>query len=142
MLYVAYLAFERGAPRLAYRKTATISLELLRKLSCICTGRPERLEYAIDSYGNLCGTKNDWDGTNGPDLTLKPKLYYLNPLELLNPATITTAKAICVEACPTATDVCGVANFPCRTAAQYRLAKICATATEQHCCLFVAWLHI
>ena len=84
------------------------------------TGRPERLEYAIDSYGNLCGTKNDWDGTNGPDLTLKPKLYYLNPLELLNPATITTAKAICVEACPTATDVCGVANFPCRTAAQYR----------------------
>lgn len=83
-------------------------------------GRPERLEYGVDSYGNLCGTKNSWDGTDGPDLTYKKKLYYLNPLELLNPATIQTAKAICVEECPTAANVCGLAQFPCKASAQYR----------------------
>ncbi|DBA72774.1 hypothetical protein WJX79_010106 [Trebouxia sp. C0005] len=94
MVYVAYLAFHRG--------------------------KPERLEYGVDSYGNLCGVKNDWDGTGGPDLTLKTKLYYLNPLELLNPETVDTAKAICVEECPAAADVCGIAEFPCTTAAQYR----------------------
>ena len=76
----------------------------------------------MDSYGNLCGTKNNWDGTNGPDLTFKKKLYYLNPLELLNPSTLQTAKAICVDACPTAEDVCGVADFPCRASNQYRYA--------------------
>lgn len=74
----------------------------------------------MDSYGNLCGVKNDWDGTDGPDLTLKKKLYYLNPLELLDPDTVDTAKAICVEECPVAADVCGIAEFPCTTAAQYR----------------------
>ncbi|KAL3136905.1 hypothetical protein ABBQ32_006513 [Trebouxia sp. C0010 RCD-2024] len=94
MLYVAYLAFKRG--------------------------KPERLEYAIDSYGNLCGVNNNWDGTGGPDLTSKTKLYYLNPLELLNPNTVTTAKAICVEECPGAADLCGITQFPCRNATQYR----------------------
>lgn len=74
----------------------------------------------MDSYGNLCGTKNNWDGTNGPDLTFKKKLYYLNPLELLNPNTVQTAKAICVDACPSTADVCGVGSFPCRTSNQYR----------------------
>ena len=83
-------------------------------------GKPERLEYGVDSYGNLCGVKNDWDDTDGPDLTLKTKLYYLNPLELLNPETVDTAKAICVETCPVAADICGVAEFPCKSAAQYR----------------------
>lgn len=76
----------------------------------------------MDSYGNLCGTKNNWDSTNGPDLTFKKKLYYLNPLELLNPNTIQTAKAICVDECPTQTDVCGVADFPCRASNLYRYA--------------------
>ena len=87
---------------------------------------PERLEYGVDSYGNLCGVKNDWDGTNGPDLTSKTKLYYLDPLELLNPDTISTAKAICVEACPAAADVCGIANFPCQNVTQYRSASTLA----------------
>ncbi len=87
----------------------------------LISGKPERLEYGVDSYGNLCGVKNDWDGTGGPDLTLKTKLYYLNPLELLNPETVDTAKAICVEECPASADICGVAQFPCTTAAQYRL---------------------
>ncbi len=88
----------------------------------LISGKPEHLEYGVDSYGNLCGVKNDWDGTGGPDLTLKTKLYYLNPLELLNPETVDTAKAICVEECPVAADICGVAEFPCTTAAQYRLS--------------------
>lgn len=87
----------------------------------LVSGKPEHLEYGVDSYGNLCGVNNDWDGTGGPDLTLKTKLYYLNPLELLNPKTVDTAKAICVEECPAAADICGVAEFPCTTAAQYRL---------------------
>ena len=110
-----------------------ISLCLLQ--SCLSqtvlliSGKPERLEYGVDSYGNLCGVKNDWDGTDGPDLTLKTKLYYLNPLELLNPETVDTAKAICVEECPVAADICGVAEFPCTTAAQYRLVADAAAQT-------------
>ena len=93
----------------------------LSQIVLLISGKPERLEYGVDSYGNLCGVINDWDGTGGPDLTLKTKLYYLNPLELLNPETVDTAKAICVEECPVAADMCGVAEFPCTTAAQYRL---------------------
>ncbi len=102
----------------------------LLQTKLLISGKPERLEYGVDSYGNLCGVKNDWDGTSGPDLTLKTKLYYLNPLELLNPETVDTAKAICVEECPTAADICGVAEFPCTTAAQYRLVPDVAAQTS------------
>lgn len=119
---MAYLAFKRGLSCLTYLLPVVqscINQNLLTKIKSD-TGKPERLEYAIDSYGNLCGVNNNWDGTGGPDLTSKTKLYYLNPLELLNPATVTTAKAICVEECPGAADVCNITQLPCRNPTQYR----------------------
>ena len=85
-------------------------------------GDPKRLYYGIDSYGNVCGSNNDWNGDgNGPDLRQQKRLYFLNPFELLNPLNYQYAKAICVPKCPSASDVCGVgSSLPCIQPNQYR----------------------
>eukprot|EP00884_Botryococcus_braunii_P000131 jgi/Botrbrau1/10118/Bobra.20_2s0025.1 len=84
------------------------------------TGDPKRLAYGIDSYGNVCGANNNWNGEGGPDLRQYKKLYYLNPLELLNSTTFRSARAICVQECPSSLDLCSVDSLPCRSANQYR----------------------
>ena len=101
----------------------TAQLSLILRVALLLAGNPERLQYGIDSYGNLCGSKNDWNGTTGPDLRNATKLYYLNPLQLLNPSTIYTAQSICVSSCPTNTSLCSISNFPCLNGTQYRYAS-------------------
>ena len=96
----------------------TITFHL--QIDPFCAGQPARLTYGIDSAGNTCGHKNTWNGLAGPDLTEYKKLYYLNPLELLDSNTFLGARSVCVKECPGATDVCGLANLPCRSNNQYR----------------------
>ena len=39
--------------------------------------------YGIDSMGNICGSAvNNWNGTQGPDLTSRSQLYYLDPSQV------------------------------------------------------------
>ena len=47
-------------------------------------GNPNRLMYGIDTYGNVCGA--DHTAAGAPDLRGATKLYYLNPLDLLQPS--------------------------------------------------------
>lgn len=87
------------------------------------TGSLDRLVYGYDSYGFLCGTNNDGDldSVEGPDLTEFKKLYYLNPLELLNPTNFKSAKSICVKTCPTAANICSMSNATdCQTGTLFR----------------------
>ena len=98
------------------------SPSLTIRVALSVAGNPERLQYGIDSYGNLCGSVNDWNGTAGPDLRNATKLYYLNPLQLLNPSTIYTAQSICVSSCPTNTSLCSISNVPSLNCTQYRCA--------------------
>jgi len=87
------------------------------------TGSLNRLVYGYDSYGFLCGTNNDGDldSVEGPDLSEFKKLYYLNPLELLDPSNFKSAKSICVKDCPTEANVCSVLDTNiCQNATQFR----------------------
>ncbi|KAK9842492.1 hypothetical protein WJX81_002530 [Elliptochloris bilobata] len=82
-------------------------------------GNPDRLTYGIDSYGNVCGADNTASG--GPDLRAAKKLYYLNPLELLQPSlAFLAARSVCVAACPSAADRCNVSALPCTADREYR----------------------
>ncbi|KAK9818176.1 hypothetical protein WJX72_008291 [[Myrmecia] bisecta] len=84
-------------------------------------GNPDRLSYGVDSYGNLCGSNNNWNKEGkGPDLRNYKKLYWMNPLDLLSPDTFKTAKAVCVDKCPGAESLCDVTNLPCKQNLQYR----------------------
>lgn len=59
-------------------------------------GDPRRIIYGTDSWGNLCGRKNDpaINATNaGLDLTDFPFLYYTNPTDF-------DAFRLCVAECP------------------------------------------
>ena len=57
-------------------------------------GNYAELMYGSDSYGNVCGKKNNWAGTGGPDLTDKKKLYFLDPTEITNPIGLLYAKKV------------------------------------------------
>lgn len=82
-------------------------------------GNPDRLTYGIDSYGHVCGADNTAAG--GPDLRAATKLYYLNPLDLLQPSlAFLAARSVCVAACPGAGDQCAVAALPCAADNEYR----------------------
>jgi hypothetical protein len=86
-------------------------------------GNPERLSHGIDSYGNVCGADNTAAG--GLDLRGAPKLYYLNPLELLQPTlAFLAARTVCVAACPGAAAVCNVTALPCSADAEYRCERL------------------
>ena len=76
--------------------------------------------FGIDSAGNTCGQRNSWNGTDGPDLRNYKKLYYLDPLQLLDSNTFLGARSICVESCPGAESVCSLGSPPCRNSTQYR----------------------
>ena len=90
-----------------------------RKRRRRCAGNPDRLTYGIDSYGNVCGADNSAAG--GPDLRAQTKLYYLNPLDLLQPSlAFLAARSVCVAACPGASDQCAVAALPCAADHEYR----------------------
>ncbi|KAI8472764.1 MAG: plasma-membrane choline transporter-domain-containing protein [Monoraphidium minutum] len=82
-------------------------------------GDPRRLVYALDSRGLLCGTNNTYRGA-AVDLTDKPNLYYLNALDLLDPATIPYAKSVCVAECPGEMQRCSLAAAPCTRDTTYR----------------------
>ncbi|KAF8064488.1 CHER1 [Scenedesmus sp. PABB004] len=82
-------------------------------------GDPNRLVYAVDSSGLLCGSVNTVGNTT-IDLTDRPNLYYLNALDLLTPSNLPYAKSVCVSACPTAEELCDVGALPCTRNEQYR----------------------
>ena len=98
-------------------------------------GTPARLTYGIDSAGNVCGQKNNWNGTGGPDLTGFMKLYYLDPLQLLDSSTFLGARSICVETCPGAVSLCSLDSLPCRNTTQYRYGMqiIFLSFQKKHC---------
>jgi solute carrier family 44 (choline transporter-like protein), member 2/4/5 len=84
-------------------------------------GDPHRILYGIDSYGNYCGMINERDnGTAVLDLRKKTKLYYINPLELLDPSNFQYAQSICVEECPTKAVQCTPEVFPCTSSSQFQ----------------------
>ena len=49
---------------------------------------------AVAPHRNVCGKKNNWAGTGGPDLTDKKKLYFLDPTEITNPIGLLYAKKV------------------------------------------------
>jgi choline transporter-like protein 2/4/5 len=81
-------------------------------------GDPNRLIYAIDSRGMLCGSVNTHENTT-VDLTDKPNLYYLNALDLLKVSNLMYAKTICVSSCPTPQELCSIGQLPCTRNEQY-----------------------
>ena len=81
-------------------------------------GDSRKLEYGVDSYGNLCGADNTRRG--GPDLSGAKNLLYLDALELLSPTNYLAAKSICVATCPGAESLCDITSLPCRNNTQYR----------------------
>ena len=89
-------------------------------------GDPNRIKYSLDSYGNLCGTKNGYLNGTGADLTSKEKLYYLDPYEIVKSGSDMTtvllyAKRVCVESCPSGTsEVCGLHEIPCMQSSVYQ----------------------
>lgn len=84
-----------------------------------CTGELKRLVYGLDSHGLLCGANNTYKDTV-MDLTDKPNLYYLDALELLDPANIMYARTVCVSSCPSVEEQCGLSSLPCTNNTQYR----------------------
>ncbi|GAX82666.1 hypothetical protein CEUSTIGMA_g10092.t1 [Chlamydomonas eustigma] len=81
-------------------------------------GDINRLVYGVDSYGFTCGQKTTFMGQTF-DLSSRPNLYYLNPLELLSVINIPFAKTVCVDTCPSAS-TCGISSFPCTDAKAFR----------------------
>jgi choline transporter-like protein 2/4/5 len=53
------------------------------------------------------------------DLTGQPYLYYLDALELLEPANLMYARTVCVAECPSTEDLCSLHNLPCTNDTQY-----------------------
>jgi hypothetical protein len=82
-------------------------------------GDSDRLIYGLDSYGFLCGTKNKIAGQE-VDLTKRTNLYFLNPLELVDPRNYLYAKSVCVAKCPAPADRCDPKSIPCKKDNQYR----------------------
>mmetsp|Transcript_21682 Transcript_21682/g.60287 ORF Transcript_21682/g.60287 Transcript_21682/m.60287 type:complete len:817 (+) Transcript_21682:143-2593(+) len=87
---------------------------------CFLLGDPLRIVYGLDGYGNTCGALADWNGTGGPDLTARRKLYYLSPFDALNPASLLYGHSICVETCPTSVAPCTVADPQCLDTGAFR----------------------
>ena len=134
MVYIAVIAYKQGIQKLpkfaevprscwcvgrSWCSHEVDSIHKQERASC-CTGHPARLSYGIDSAGNTCGQKNYWNGGQGPDLTDYKKLYYLNPLELLDTDIFLGARSVCLKDCPGAESACGLTDFPCRANTQYR----------------------
>ena len=82
-------------------------------------GDPQRILYGLDSYGNYCGMLNVKANGTTVDLRHAPKLYYLDPLELLDPSNYYYARTVCVPECPGAMQRCDVGDFPCTDPNQY-----------------------
>ncbi|XRB10017.1 choline transporter protein [Pycnococcus provasolii] len=82
MLFVASAAFERG--------------------------RMDRLVYGVDSYGNTCGSTNNWNAHKGPDFTKRKKLYFVDPTDVVSTdvSSLLRAKRVCLETCPGKDEYC------------------------------------
>lgn len=74
--------------------------------------------YGLDSHGLLCGSNTTYKDTI-MDLTGQPYLYYLDALELLDPANLMYARTVCVAECPSTEDLCSLQNLPCTNDTQY-----------------------
>jgi solute carrier family 44 (choline transporter-like protein), member 2/4/5 len=81
-------------------------------------GDPQKILYGLDSYGNYCGMVNN-HGNVTIDLTHATKLYYLNPLELLDASNYYYGRAVCVPECPSALRRCTPNDFPCQDPDQF-----------------------
>ncbi len=73
-------------------------------------GDLNKLIYGTDSYGLVCGQSTSFFNTT-IDLGNQKNLYYLNPVETLNPTTLPFAKTVCVNSCPSS-NICPL-SFPC-----------------------------
>lgn len=64
---------------------------------------------------------NTWNGTD-VDLRSVTNLYRLNMFDMLtaNRFAYYFAKGICVDTCPSASDVCGLPGLPCTSNNQFR----------------------
>ncbi|XP_077991866.1 choline transporter-like protein 1 [Glandiceps talaboti] len=70
----------------------------------ILNGQPERLIYGYDSYGNICGMKNDPIPNvtlSGRDMTDRKNVFFFNFLAISNP--LEDSKIICIQSCPNGT---------------------------------------
>lgn len=74
--------------------------------------------YGLDSHGLLCGSNTTYKDTV-MDLTGQPYLYYLDALELLEPANLMYARTVCMAECPSTEDLCSLHNLPCTNGTQY-----------------------
>ena len=80
----------------------------------------------------MCGADNTAAG--GPDLRSQTKLYYLNPLDLLQPSlAFLAARSVCVASCPGASDQCAVAALPCAADHEYRRDPDALTLNPEPC---------
>lgn len=68
-------------------------------------GNPFQLLYGVDSFGNVCGQKNEQvlanQSNSGLDLTDRPYLYDISP-------TNSSSLKLCVPACPSVEDITAV----------------------------------
>ena len=78
------------------------------------------LLYGRDSYGNVCGAKNDYRGTGGPDFREMKKLYYLDPTDFTSPVGLAYGKKVCLGKCPQGpAETCALTDLPCQSDAQF-----------------------
>lgn len=66
-----------------------------------CTGDVNTIMYGVDSMGNICGAENNWNGTGGPNLVNRTKLYYLMPYQVCPPLQSwrNVCLCVCARAC-------------------------------------------
>jgi len=87
-------------------------------------GDIDKILYGIDSMGNLCGSSsNTWNGTKGPNLSDRTKLYYLDPSQLWDTFNLPWAKAVCLEECPPPSSYCNQVSHlteACNNSSQFR----------------------
>lgn len=69
-------------------------------VAAFALGDINRLKFGIDSFGNVCGSLNTWNGTQGPDLTTRRHLYLVDPMSAVTLSALRGAKTVCMEACP------------------------------------------
>lgn len=89
--------------------------------------------YPVDSQGHACGFNNA--ATGGGDLTSKPYLYFINPLD-------SDGGQVCVAACPTETKVTvAVADVICMDGVVPTLPTLLTLQDAGSCTTFIYESH-
>ena len=103
LLFVAYMCGMLAVAALSFTK-----------------GNYALLLYGRDSYGNVCGSKNDYRGTGGPDFREMKKLYYLDPIDFSSPVGLAYGKKVCLSKCPQGPqETCALTDLPCQADSQF-----------------------